>query len=52
VTADASDGTTGAVLTEVAARDFSGHGAELYRQLLDAGCPVVSSPSEALRLVA
>ena len=51
VTADAGDGMTAAVLTEVAARDFSGHGAELYLQLLDAGCPVISSPSEALRLV-
>ena len=39
------------VLASVGARDFSGRGPELYRQLLDAGCAVATTPGAALRLV-
>lgn len=40
------------VLALVGARDYSGQGTTLYRQLLALKCPVVSSAAEALRLLA
>lgn len=39
------------LLASVAERDYSERGAELYGKLLAAGCPVVSSPAEALKLL-
>ena len=39
------------VLASVGARDFSGRGAELFRQLLDAGCAIATAPGAALRLL-
>ncbi|MGE5333988.1 MAG: ABC transporter ATP-binding protein [Nitrososphaerota archaeon] len=52
-TASAADGGDGAnaVLARVGERDFTGQGTDLYRQLLAEGCPVVSSPLAALRLL-
>ncbi|HET9979118.1 MAG TPA: ABC transporter ATP-binding protein [Ktedonobacterales bacterium] len=49
-TADGPEDADG-VLASVGARDFSGHGPELYRQLLDAGCAIAAAPSAALRLL-
>jgi cobalamin transport system ATP-binding protein len=40
------------VLALVGARDYSGQGTTLYRQLLALKCPVVLSAAEALRLLA
>lgn len=42
---------TDAVLAAVGERDFSGTGANLYQQLMAAGCPVATSPSAALNLL-
>ena len=39
------------VLASVGARDFSGRGQELYRQLLAAGCSIATTPAAALRLI-
>lgn len=39
------------VLASVGARDYSGRGPELYRQLLDAGCAIATTLGEALRLL-
>jgi iron complex transport system ATP-binding protein len=39
------------VLASVGARDFSGRGVELYRQLLANGCPITTTPATALRLL-
>ena len=52
-TASAANEVNGgnAVLASVGERDFTGRGTDLYRQLLAAGCPVVSSPRGALRLL-
>lgn len=46
VSADAAS-----VLALVGARDYSGQGESLYRQLLSLGCPIVSSAAEALGLI-
>lgn len=48
----ANEGNGGnAVLASVGERDFTGRGTGLYRELLAAGCPVVTSPLAALRLL-
>lgn len=39
------------LLANIATRDFSDQGTDLYRQLLAAGCPVVSTASAALRFL-
>jgi iron complex transport system ATP-binding protein len=44
--ADTSDQE--ALLARVAARDYSGRGADLYRALLEAGAEVAASPTQAL----
>ena len=49
-TANGQDDAEG-VLASVGARDFSGRGSELYRQLLANGCPIVTTPAAALRLL-
>jgi iron complex transport system ATP-binding protein len=41
-----------ALLTSVAARDYSGRGSDLYRALLEVGAQVVTSPTRALDLLA
>jgi cobalamin transport system ATP-binding protein len=40
------------LLARVAARDYSGHGPDLYRALLEAGAKVAGSPGQALDLIA
>ena len=47
-----ADSDAEALLAAVGERDFSAKGADLYRQLLAAGCLVAASPSTALELLA
>jgi iron complex transport system ATP-binding protein len=48
--ASGPDDTEG-MLANVGARDFSGRGAELYQELLGAGCAIATTPDAALRLL-